>query len=165
MIRYKFGKKIEVRDGYLDMDEYEELPIFDQLPSQEELSYIVKNLQSDGQTIGASNNFCYPDQFDEITKYERTNRPSQEHRNLAHGMATKWHLLTREQQKNIKSGLDVDFLAVLNAAIRAYSDFIDQEARSAVIKREWEAICEKRQEERKVNLEPVIEYMKKQKYL
>tara|TARA_Y100000385_G_C12933667_1_gene567910 strand:+ start:180 stop:665 length:486 start_codon:yes stop_codon:yes gene_type:complete len=161
MIKYKFGKKIEVRDGYLDMDEYEELPIFDQLPSQEELSYIVKNLQSDGQTIGASNNFCYPDPIEGISKYERTNKPSQEHIELAHGMATKWHLLTREQQKNIKSGLDDDFLAVLNAAIRAYSDFIDQEARSAVIRREWK----ERQEERKVNLEPIIKYMKEQKYL
>ena len=161
MIKYKWGKKRDTWDAYLDMDDYDELPIFDQLPSQEEMSYIVKSLQSDGQAIGASNNFCYPDPIEGISKYEPTDRPSQEHRELAHGMATKWHLLTKEQQKNIKSGLDEDFLHVLDAAIKAYSDFIDQKARAAQIRREWK----ERQEERKVNLQHEIAYMKQRKYL
>jgi len=158
MIKYKWGKKKDTWDAYLDMDDYDELPIFDQLPSQEEMSYIVKSLQSDGQTIGASNNFCYPDPLEEISKYERTNRPSQEHRNLAHGMATQWHLLTREQQKNIKSGLDDDFLAVLNAAIWAYQSYMNREARAAQIERE-------RLDEQIIDLKTEIAYMKKQKYL
>jgi len=158
MIKYKWGKKKDTWDAYLDMDEYEELPIFDQLPSQEEMSYIVKSLQSDGQAIGASNNFCYPDTFDEMSKGVQSDRPSQEHRDLAHGMATKWHLLTREQQKNIKSGLDDDFLAVLNAAIWAYQSYMNREARAAQIERE-------RLDEQIIDLKNEIAYMKKQKYL
>lgn len=158
MLKYKSGKKIELRDGYLDMDDYDEVLMFDQLPSQEELSYIVKSLQSDGQAIGASNNFCYPDTFDEISKGIQSDRPSQEHRDLAHGMATKWHLLTREQQKNIKSGLDDDFLAVLNAAIWAYQSYMNREARATQIEME-------RQDEQRINLQHEIAYMKKQKYL
>ena len=158
MIKYKWGKKKDTWDAYLDMDDYDELPIFDQLPSQEEISYIVKSLQSDGQTIGASNNFCYPDPIEGISKYEPTDRPSEEYRNLAHGMATNWHLLTREQQKNIKSGLDDDFLTVLNAAIWAYQSYMNREARAAQIERE-------RLDEQRIDLEPIIEYMKKQKYL
>lgn len=158
MLKYKSGKKIEVRDGYLDMDDYDEVPMFDQLPSQEELSYIVKSLQSDGQAIGASNNFCYPDTFDEMSKGIQSDRPSQKHRDLAHGMATKWHLLTREQQKNIKSGLDDDFLAVLNAAIWAYQSYMNREARAAQIERE-------RLDKQVIDLKNEIAYMKKQKYL
>lgn len=158
MIKYKWGKKKDTWDAYLDMDDYDELPIFDQLPSQEEISYIVKSLQSDGQAIGASNNFCYPDPIEGISKYERTDRPSQEHRDLAHGMATKWHLLTKEQQKNIKSGLDDDFLAVLNAAIWAYQSYMNREARAAQIERE-------RLDQQVIDLKNEIAYMKKQKYL
>ena len=158
MIKYKWGKKRDTWDAYLDMDDYDELPIFDQLPSQEEISYIVKSLQSDGQAIGSSNNFCYPDPVDGISKYEPTNRPSQKHRDLAHGMATKWHLLTKEQQKNIKSGLDDDFLAVLNAAIWAYQSYMNREARAAQIERE-------RLDQQVIDLKNEIAYMKKQKYL
>jgi len=158
MIKYKWGKKRDTWDAYLDMDDYDELPIFDQLPSQEEISYIVKSLQSDGQAIGSSNNFCYPDPVDGISKYEPTDRPSQEHRDLAHGMATKWHLLTKEQQKNIKSGLDDDFLAVLNAAIWAYQSYMNREARAAQIERE-------RLDQQVIDLKNEIAYMKKQKYL
>ena len=158
MIKYKWGKKKDTWDAYLDMDDYDELPIFDQLPSQEEMSYIVKSLQSDGQAIGASNNFCYPDPIEIISKYEPTDRPSKEHRDLAHGMATKWHLLTREQQKNIKSGLDDDFLAVLNAAIWAYQSYMNREARAAQIERE-------RLDQQVIDLKNEIAYMKKQKYL
>ena len=158
MIKYKWGKKKDTWDAYLDMDDYDELPIFDQLPSQEEMSYIVKSLQSDGQAIGASNNFCYPDPIEVISKYEPTDRPSKEHRDLAHGMATKWHLLTREQQKNIKSGLDDDFLAVLNAAIWAYQSYMNREARAAQIERE-------RLDQQVIDLKNEIAYMKQQKYL
>lgn len=158
MIKYKWGKKKDTWDAYLDMDDYDELPIFDQLPSQEEISYIVKSLQSDGQAIGASNNFCYPDPIEGISKYEPTDRPSKEHRDLAHGMATKWHLLTREQQKNIKSGLDDDFLAVLNAAIWAYQSYMNREARAAQIERE-------RLNQQVIDLKNEIAYMKQQKYL
>ena len=158
MIKYKWGKKKDTWDAYLDMDDYDELPIFDQLPSQEEMSYIVKSLQSDGQAIGASNNFCYPDTFGEMSKGVQSDRPSQEHRDLAHGMATKWHLLTREQQKNIKSGLDDDFLAVLNAAIWAYQSYMNREARAAQIERE-------RLDKQVIDLKNEIAYMKKQKYL
>jgi hypothetical protein len=158
MIKYKWGKKKDTWDAYLDMDDYDELPIFDQLPSQEEISHIVKSLQSDGQAIGSSNNFCYPDPIEGISKYEPTNRPSQEHRDLAHGMATKWHLLTKEQQKNIKSGLDDDFLTVLNAAIWAYESYMNREARAAQIERE-------RLDQQVIDLKNEIAYMKKQKYL
>lgn len=156
MIKYKWGKKRDDWDSYLDMDDYDEVPIFDQLPSKEEISQLVKSLQSDGQAIGSSNNFCYPDPIEGISKY--SDRPSQEHRDLAHGMATKWHLLTKEQQKNIKSGLDDDFLAVLNAAIWAYQSYMNREARAAQIERE-------RLDQQIIDLKNEIAYMKKQKYL
>lgn len=158
MIKYKWGKKRDEWDCSLDMDEFDELPIFDQLPSEEEMSQLVKNLQYDGQAIGASNNFCYPDPFERTSVYEPTDRPSQEHRDLAHGMATKWHLLTKEQQKNIKSGLDDDFLAVLNAAIYAYQSYMNREVRAAQIERE-------RLDQQVIDLKNEIAYMKKQKYL
>jgi len=158
MIKYKWGKQIDAWDSYLDMDDYDEVPIFDQLPSKEEISQLVKSLQSDGQAIGSSNNFCYPDPIEVISKYEPTDRPSQEHRDLAHGMATKWHLLTKEQQKNIKSGLDDDFLAVLNAAIWAYQSYMNREAHAAQIERE-------RLDQQVIDLKNEIAYMKKQKYL